>query len=116
MNLRNIKQIITSLIISLLLSYILIITKDIFTRIIVIPFLIFSISIFIRNIFLILNKKRLVKIFSKIYVIAFLVYWFGFLMYWDYISIVNKNYLALLISLIFYLAGIFIIYRRFKKK
>lgn len=116
MNLRNIKQIITSLIVSLLLSYILIITKDIFTRIIVIPFLIFSISILIRNIFLILNKKRLVKIFSKIYVIAFLVYWFGFLMYWDYISIVNKNYLALLISLIFYLAGIFIIYRRFKKK
>lgn len=116
MNLKYIKQTITSVIISEFLSYVLITTKDLLTRIVVIPFLIFSISLFIKNICLMLNKNKLSKVFSKINVIAFLIYWFGFLIYWDYISILNKDFMSVLFSLIFWFGGYYIFYKRLIKK
>ena len=116
MKIKFIKKTVTSLIVFTILSYFLITTKDLLTRIFIIPFLIFSIGMFTRNIFLILNKNKLVKIFNKVYVIAFLVYWFGFLIYFDYISILKKNFTLVFFSLIFYFIGLFFIYRRFRKK
>ena len=115
MNLRNIKQTIITAIVSGLLSYILISTKDLLTRIVVIPFLIFSISLFIKNICLMINKKKVAKKFEMIYVIAFFTYYFGFLIYWDYVSITNKDYMSLLFSLLAWGGGCFVLYRRIKR-
>lgn len=116
MKIRYIKQCITSAIIFVFLTYVIITTKDLLTRVVSIPFLVFSLSFFIEKILLLFNKKNLAKKFSKIYVIAFLVYWFGFLIYWDYVSIINKDYMSVIFSLLMWFGGGYIIYKRFFKK
>ena len=113
MDLRKIKQAITSVIVLGLLSYILISTKDLLTIIVVIPFLIFAISLFTKNICLMMNKKKVAKKCEIIYVIAFFIYYFGFLIYWDYVSITDKDYVSLLFSLLAWGGGIFVAYRRY---
>ena len=113
MNLNNIKKTITAITVSILLSYVLITTKDLLTRIIVVPFLLFAISFFIRNICIMMNQKKVAKKFEMIYVIAFFTYYFGFLIYWDYVSITNKDYMSLLFSLLAWGGGIFVAYRRY---
>ena len=112
MNLRNIKQTITAIITSIFLSYILITTKDLLTRIVVIPFLFFGISFFIKNVCIMFNKKKLAKIFSKINVIVFLVYLFGFITMWCYTSFKNGDYLQILFSIPFWIMGIYIVKKK----
>ena len=111
MNLEFIKKTIMAFAVSIFLGYIIIKTKDLLTRIVVIPFLIFGISLFIKNICLIFNKNKIAKIFSKINVISFFIYYFGFLIYWDYVAITNKDYIAF--SLLAWAGGIFALYRRY---
>ena len=64
MNIGIIKQIIASLLASIYLTYILIITNSNLTRIVIIPFLMFAISLFIKNV-LILNKKNIIHKYKK---------------------------------------------------
>lgn len=114
MNLEFIKKTIMAFAVSIFLGYIIIKTKDLLTRIVVIPFLIFGISLFIKNICLIFNKNKIAKIFSKINVISFFIYYFGFLIYWDYVAITNKDYYILVaFSLLAWAGGIFALYRRY---
>ena len=113
MNLEFIKKTIMAFVVSIFLGYILIKTKDLLTRIVVIPFLIFGISLFIKNICLIFNKNKIAKIFSKINVISFFIYYFGFLIYWDYVAITNKDYILVAFSLLVWAGGIFVLYRRY---
>lgn len=113
MNIRFIKQIIASLIAAIYLTHILIITKSTLTRIIVILFLIFAISLLIKNICLMLNKNKIAKIFSKMNTISFFIYYFGFLAYWDYLAITRKEYMLVAFSLIAWTGGIFVIYRKY---
>ena len=113
MNIRFIKQIITTLIAAIYLIHVLIITKSTLTRMIIIPFLIFAVSLFIKNVCLMFNKNKIAKIFSKIYTITFFIYYFGFLTYWDYLAITRKEYTLVAFSLIAWTGGIFVIYRRY---
>lgn len=115
-NIGYIKKSITSASIFGILTYVLITTKDWITRIVVIPFLIFSLFFCIEKILLIFNKKELAKKVSKVYVIAFSVYWFGFLICWDYISIVNKDFMSVLFSLPLWVGGGYIINKRFRNQ
>lgn len=64
MNIGIIKQIIASLLSSIYLTYILIIINSNLTRIVIIPFLMFAISLFIKNV-LILNKKNIIHKYKK---------------------------------------------------
>ena len=64
MNLEFIKKTIMAFAVSIFLGYIIIKTKDLLTRIVVIPFLIFGISLFIKNV-LILNKKNIIHKYKK---------------------------------------------------
>ena len=93
MNLGFIKKTIMAFAVSIFLGYIIIKTKDLLTRIVVIPFLIFG--------------------FSKINVISFFIYYFGFLIYWDYVAITNKDYILVAFSLLAWAGGIFALYRRY---
>lgn len=113
MNLGFIKKTIMAFVVSIFLGYIIIKTKDLLTRIVVIPFWIFGISLFIKNICLIFNKNKIAKIFSKINVISFFIYYFGFLIYWDYVTITNKDYILVAFSLLAWAGGIFVLYRRY---
>lgn len=116
-NAKYIKKCITSASIFGFLTYILITTNDLLTKIVVIPFLIFSFSFCIEKVLLIFNKNVLAKKVSKVYVIAFFVYWFGFLICWDYISIIKKDFMSVLFSLPLWFGGGYIAYKRlFYKK
>lgn len=64
MNIGIIKQIIASLLASIYLTYILIIINSNLTRIVIIPFLMFAISLFTKNV-LILNKKNIIHKYKK---------------------------------------------------
>lgn len=112
---RGSKDTVSSIIIIGLLSYVFIKTEDLLTRIIVIPFILFALGVFFKNICLMLNKRKHANMFSKLYVIAFAAYWFGFLVYWDYISIVNKDYMSVLFSLIPWIGGGYIILKKLMK-
>ena len=115
LNINFIKQTITAIIVIIILTYFLFTSKDLITKIIIIPFFTFSFSFFLKNIFLILGKKNIAKIMKRIYTIAFFVYYFGFLIYWDYITITNKDYMSFLFSLLTWFGGIYVAYKRHKK-
>ena len=110
------KKLISSIVITGLLSYVLFSTDSMLTRIIVVPFLAFSAAWFLKYVFLALKKPKAAAVMGKVYVIAFTVYWFGFLIAWDYLSIVNRNYVSLLASLILWIGGGWIICRKLKRK
>lgn len=109
------KQTVTSLVVFLVLVYVLFNTNDFITRVVVIPFIVFSLGLFLKNIFLMLKKEKFAKVMEKIYVIAFFLYYFGFLVCFDYVSFVNKDYMSLVVSLIAWIGGILICYKRFRK-
>ena len=50
-------------------------SNDLLTRIIVLPFLTFSVAFFFQRVFLTLNKEDVAAWFGKACVIAFFVYW-----------------------------------------
>lgn len=115
-DLRYIKQSVTSAIISGILVCLLFNAKDLLSKIVILLFLIFGISFCARNILLVFRKDKLAEKVSKVYVIAFFIYWFGFLIYWDYVSIVNKDFMSVIFSLLMWFGGGYIIYKRFFKK
>jgi len=115
-NIRYIKKCITSAVTSGLLTYFLFKQDDLLSKIIISLFLVFAMSFCATNILLVFRKNEMAKKVSKIYVIAFFIYWYGFLIYWDYLSILNKDFMSVLFSLIMWFAGGFFIYRRFIKK
>ena len=114
-NIRYVKKTISSAIISGLLAYFLFKTNDLLSKILISLFLVFGISFCITNLLLVFKKNKLAKKVSKIYVIAFFIYWYGFLIYWDYASILKKDYMSVLFSLIMWFAGGYFIYKRFFK-
>ena len=91
-------------------------SSDIITKLILSPFLICSLAKGLENIFLIANKKDYAIICSKLYVVVFLIFWFGFLLYWCYFNFINKNYMLFFFSLPFWMVGIYIAYKFFMKK
>ena len=78
-------------------------------------FVLFIIT-FLRRLFLILNQNQLAELFSKFSTIIFFIYWFGFLIYWDYISISKNEYISVLFSIPLLFTGTFMVYREFKRK
>lgn len=106
MNIGFLRKTITTLITSTFLTYVLVTTKDLLTRVVVIPFLLFGISVFIRNICLMLKKYKVAKLFTKISVIVFFIYYFGFLVFFDYLAIINKEWTLVLFSLVAWFGGI----------
>lgn len=103
-----IRNLIISIIVAGILFSMIIKTSDIKSKIIMIPFIICSLASIGKNIFLIIEKKKYADIFSKLFIIGFLFFWFGFLVTWCYLNIKDANYLALLFSLPFWIVGIYI--------
>ena len=85
-------------------------------KLFILPFIVCSIAVILENIFLILNKLKLFKIFRNIFYISFFTYVFTFLAYMTYYSIVNKSYSFLILVFIFLFFIINLIKNRFFKK
>ena len=113
LNVKYIKKSITSLITSGILMCFLFKTNDLLSKVVILLFFIFSISFCTRNLLLVFRKNKIAEKVSKIYEIAFFTYWFGFLIYCDYISIMNKNYTLVIFSLIMWIGGGYFVYKRF---
>ncbi|MDD2376985.1 MAG: hypothetical protein PHD15_06220 [Clostridia bacterium] len=60
------------------------------------------------------NNKIFKNLGMKIYLIGFSLFWFGFLIIFDYTAIQQKNVELLLFSLIFWIAGLFVVKKIFK--
>lgn len=110
------KKLIMSIAAAGILLKVLFNTDDLMTRIVVIPFLVFAVALGMKNVLIIMNQKALASKVSKVYVVAFLIYWFGFLVYWDYSSFRDGNYMKILYSIPFWLGGIYFTYKRLLKK
>ena len=55
-----------------------------------------------------LNNEKIAEHFTKLYIVTFLTFWFGFLIFWDYTCIKSQEYGLILFSLIFWLGGIMV--------
>ena len=111
-----IKKLITSVAAVGILLKVFFNTYDLMTRIVVILFLVFAVTLGMKNVLIIMNQKALAIKVGKVYVVAFLIYWFGFLIYWDYSSFMVGNYTKILFSVPFWLGGIYFTYKRLIKK
>lgn len=120
---------------------------DTFTRVVIIPFLICGITVLIKGLSLLfqgINMMKAVKnvedgnfsnaieiekthkkliraddFAHKLYIFSFLIFWFGFLILFDYLAIKdwsNGGSSMFFFSFIFWIAGIFILVKNFKKK
>lgn len=116
MKIRYIQQMITCIVVSGILISVFINSSNVISKIISIPFLLFSVSLFLKNLFLMLNKKRIALKCSKLFVISFSIYYFGFLLYWNYVSIMNRDYISVVFAILIGIGGGYIISRRFKKE
>lgn len=81
-------------------------TSSLTTKIILFPFLLCSFASMMKNICGILEKEKYVSFFSKVYVFSFFLYWFGFLIYFDFISFIQHKYSLLFFSILFWISGI----------
>lgn len=63
----------------------------------------------------IVGKNKVLEIMEKIYVIAFFIYYFGFLIYLDYVVIGNKDYMSVVLSLLAWFGGMFVAYKRYTR-
>lgn len=109
------RKLVSSVFITILLIYFMIKTTS--PKIIFVPFLICAISMIGKSISLLMEKKKYVNVFDKSFTIGFLLFWFGFLIFADYIAIKDKQWQLVVFSLVFWIAGIYFIKKRlFKQK
>lgn len=111
---------------------------DSITRIVIIPFLICGLAVLIKGIVALVQGLNLRKgmnddnvsaesvldkheklniadkIFSKLYMVGFLLFWFGFLIVFDYFAIKQGQMSMLAFSLIFWVVGIYVAIKDFK--
>lgn len=92
---------------------------DIVTRLVMIPFAVAGIGALMQGL-LPLVFPNLIKytkdIGLKIYLIGFLLFWFGFLIVFDYMAVTTGEIALLLLTIPFWLVGIFAAITGFKKK
>ena len=111
--------IIRKIIISLITTVILIwafFQNELWAKIIIIPFLICSISFLGQNISLLFNKEKTSTIFKYIFRISFFVYVFGFLSYMVYYAMINKSYSILIVVAVFLIFAIYFFKKSFCSK
>lgn len=105
-------KLIYSIIASLILTNIYIKTPN--GKLIMLPFMICSYALTIKYIFLLFDKNKYARLFNKVYSIGFLLFMFGFLIYWCYRCIIDKEDSMLLFSVLFWFMGIYIIKKKFR--
>lgn len=106
---RYVGNIIKATIISIFLSIIIIKNQEIISRFIILPFLFCGIFTIGKNACLLKENKQGTNIFSKLFVLSFLTFWFGFLVIWSYLSIRKNSYFPLVFTIPFWIAGIYIV-------
>ena len=116
MNKRYISKIISSLFITIVLLKLFLKSNSLLSKIIILLFCLFSISLTLLYIFYLFRKDRLINIFKRINTIIFFSYWFLFLTYYDYLCLIRKNYQLLILSLIMWVVGFLVLKREINNR
>lgn len=114
-NIFTIRNIITSLVATFILMWAFF-KNELWGKIIIIPFLICSISFLIQNIALLFNKEKISNVFKYIFRVSFFVYVFGFLLYMVYYAMINKSYSILIVVAVFLVFAIYFFKKSFFNK
>lgn len=109
----NVRKLITSIMYTFILTSIYVKTPN--GKLILFPFMICGYALSVKYIFMIINKEKYAKTFDKLYTIGVLLFMGGFLIFWCYRSIVDKQYLMILATVPFWIFGIYIVKKRFIK-
>ena len=109
-------QIFVGCILVIFLLWVFLKGTDTITKIIILPFLICGCAALAQIIFRTLNMTKYVLLMNKLYIVSFLLYWFGFLCVWTFYGIKDKEYWMLIFSIPFWAAGIFVAYNNLFKK
>lgn len=116
--LKNIISIVGAIIFCIIIICIMFFTLlDFISKLILAPFLCCGLCAIGSLIAKVLKNYKLENIFSKGYIIIFLIYWFGFLTYFT-VEVIKQgqSYLFALFLIPFWATGIYIIYKYFIKK
>ena len=95
-----IRQLFTSLIVMFILVWAFF-KNQLIGKIIILPFFICSLTIFIKDLCLLLKKEKLANIFKYVFYVSFFIYVFGILIYTVYYAIKNQMYSLFIIVGIF---------------
>lgn len=101
-----VRKLVSAVFITMFLIFLMM--KTLNFKIIFLPFILCAISEIGKSVFVIIEKNKWVNIFDKLFVIGFLLFWFGFLIFVDYIALNEEQWLLLIFSLIFWIAGIYL--------
>lgn len=96
---------ISSLVVFVVLLILLLKNHSVLTILIILPFLFCSLFSIGKNFSFIFGKEKLAAVFGKLFVICFLVLWFGLLIYGSVLLIKGGNYFSLLFTLPFWISG-----------
>ena len=86
------------------------------TKIAIIPFMICTLSILGATVSSIIKKDKFIPLFSNIFFISILLYWFGFLIFMNYRLFKNQEYNMILFTVPFWIIGIFLFYKKIIKR
>jgi len=89
--------------------------NDIMIRITFSALFFYSIGMFLHGLLPITLKSSQLagKIINYIYTAGFLMYLFGFLAVWDYYTILREEWILVIFSIPFWIAGIYIVKKNF---
>ena len=108
------KKLISSIIATVMLLYFMVNTPS--PKIVFIPFLIAGVAMAGKSIAQLLNKDSLTVFFSRMFVLGFALFFFGFFVAACYISIRDKNYSMLFLLIPIWLVGMNMIRKRIGRK
>lgn len=112
----NVIKIIFLFIMCIILFRLFLSIKDIMSKVIFLPFLLCGCCLFWKLICELIGNIKLVNLCKMMYIFIFLMYWFGFIGFGIYSSIINKEYKMILFIIPFIMAGIFVGYKSFVNK
>ena len=88
------------------------ISNNIFINFMFIPFIICISSDIVKNILLLKGENVNNRLFEKIFIIGFLSFVFLFLILWTGLSILSKDYSLIIVSIPFWIIGIFLVRKK----
>lgn len=109
-------NIIPSIFICIFLFWLLFNIEGTFGKIIFLPFVLCGSCSFWQIVARIMGNHKLEKLFNKLYMFIFLMYWFGILTIGIYSSIIYKNYGIIPFTIPFIVVGLYVGYKFFIKK
>lgn len=109
-------NILTAIIINVVLIYLFILCADNISRLILSPFCLCGLSTLGYSITSLTKSYKAMAFFEKTYIVIFLIYWFGFLIFFTIVIFKQEDYYSVLFTIPFWLAGILVLYKKILKK